>query len=389
MSFRYINNISKRLQKTNTGYINTEIIQSKNIITVDLCYESYKIYHAEIIVKPGNTLFIDIPYSNNDFAYIYLHAIITIQMILNKVTTSPLKLIDNFIEFASQFDLNKNKYEYSDIMNSGLFNLKYNNGDCEINSAFLIHLLNKDSDIIEFKDSTNSNSISILKKDLYPWNLNQNNKYITFKIMVYLLFMKFIIGNRLLLGNKLNFDKNIMPYECEKFASFGDDYYYKENPFIDLTYAFHSFIIGYDINVDKYNIYDLNRPDYKLFIYQYEKETFNSNETFFNIIECDEHLENLNSSHYIAATQTGHVMEYVDSTIKIDGKEDENVKIALSFNQFKYLLIAYITLEIYKMCGGIKSGKIDIDVADIILYRISYLPTGIDYDKLNQMLISV
>ena len=73
-------------------------------------------------------------------------------MILNKINIPLSDLINNFIKLVGQFDFSRNRYTYESILNSGLFNVKFYDGDCEINSAFLAHILNSNNNIIEFEN---------------------------------------------------------------------------------------------------------------------------------------------------------------------------------------------------------------------------------------------
>jgi hypothetical protein len=305
-------------------------------------------------------------------------------MILNKIDIPPSNLINNFIKFTDQFDFSRNRYTYESILNSGLFNVKFCDGDCEINSAFLAHILNSNNDIIEF------GNIKLFKEQLYPWNLRKT--YLQYKIIVYILFMKFIVGNRLLNsieGKKIhfNFDKNMLPYSNNNLASFGDDFYFEDNKFIQLACGFHSFIITYSTSNDCYEIYDLNKKDYKIYVYQYKRPTFNKNETWFNLINYDI-TDDCITSYYSAATQTNHIVEYKYGSLSFDGKYNFNID--LSFNQFKYLLLAYISLDIYRMSGKPIDGKangikLDTDLGYSILKRLLFNPTGVNHDRLDQI----
>jgi len=393
MSFRYINNISERLKKCNQGYIDITYPDNTRI-TISLIYNDgdfSDIYVANIISNDNINLQINIPNCDyKDFAYVYLYAIITIQMILNKVITSPTDLIDNFIKFVSQFNFNKTYYTYEGIINSGIFNVKYCEGDCEINSAFLAYLLNNynSNDIIEF------GNIKLFKEQLYPWNLDKT--FIQFKIIVYILFMKFIVGHRILreigeIEEKLTFDKNLLPYNSDNFGRIDELHYlnnYNENKFIELALCYHSFIITYLPRGDYYEIYDLNKKDSKIIIYQYPLKTYEKNETWFNLINCNI-SEDSEFSHFAVATQTNHIIEYNCNKISFDGKY--NFDISLTFNQFKYILLGYIALDIYRMSGEVKNGEangigINDDISYEIIKKMFYNPTSVNHVLLSEMI---
>ena len=379
MSFKYLNKISERLSKTNKGYIT--ISEKPQFISVDLYlnFDELVGYHANIIIDKNGELKIEIPLCDYiDFAYIYLYAIITIQMILNKISIPPIVLINNFIEFVNMFDISKMNYSYQAIMNSGLFNVKFSNGDCELNSAFLIYIINYAPDIIKFGNLKHV----LFKEQLYPWNLKYS--YFQFKIMIYILFMKFIIGHRILIGGKMEFDKMTLPINKEDLANFGDsNYYFNDNNFAELSCCYHSFIVDYIPSYDCYEIYDLNRPDSKLCIYQYEHDVVKNNETYFNVICYKEDIKYPEASYYVISTQTGHIFEYNYGILKFDSKE--NIKITLTFNQFKYIVLNFIALDIYRNDENTNISLND-NIGHEIIKRLLILPAWTDYYKLNEII---
>ena len=181
------------------------------------------------------------------------------------------------------------------------------------------------------------------------------------------------------------FNKNILSYN-NNLASFGDDFCFRDNKFIQLVSTFHSFIITYSTFNDC-EIYDLNKKDYKIYEYQYERPTFNKNETWFNLINYNI-TDDCITSYYSAATQTNHIIEYKYGSLSFDGKYNFNID--LSFNQFKYLLLTYIVFDIYRMpeksIDGKANGiKLDTDLSYSILKRLLFNPVGVNHDRLNQI----
>jgi len=174
-----------------------------------------------------------------------------------------------------------------------------------------------------------------------------------------------------MIGGKLNLDGNMLPYDCNTFASFNNKYfegnYIKTNLdhyFNDLSFIYHSFIFDYQPGNDCFDVYDLNKPNYKLTIYQYPVETISSSETFFNIIVCD-----FVNEYYAVATQTGHIFDSFKSC------------------EIKYLVIGFISTDIYNSCDKFHKSKTTKDIENDFLIKISYNPTNIDYNKLKEVLM--
>ena len=299
----------------------------------------------------------------NDFANIYLHAVITIQLILSKISKSET-LLSNFIEYVKSFNLidlainfvNMDCCKYMKnawgLITNGLFNVKWGTGDCELNTAFAVYLdryehFNIVNEFMKLNLNTNLNDLKTLqliistdseKSSDLKTQMNEYDKIkfaMEFKIKEYILFMKFIIGCRKYNEQhdlKTHFDFNglLLPrvnalpnveFDC-----------------IDTISAVHALLIQYDRKNMIYSIYDIDdemsRQDIKL---GGHKPAYQTNILYMNV----EYINNytyvgiINNHHFKYSSIDGNGIIY-------DLTEKSYVEIGkINFNQFKYILLNY------------------------------------------------
>lgn len=314
----------------------------------------------------------------NDFANIYLYAVITIQLILSKIS-KPEILLSNFIKYAESFNLIDLAINFVNadcckcmkntwgLITNGLFNVKWGTGDCELNTAFAVYLdryehfnivdefmklnLNK----IETLASMGSSNLEALRPMMIESSdlKTQMNEYdkikfaMEFKIKEYILFMKFIIGCRRYNEHhdlKTHFDfnglllprVNVLPnveFDCS-----------------DTISPVHALLIQYDRKNMIYSIYDIDnemsRQDIKLGGQKLSNEI---NISRANARLNTESVAYMNVEYIDDYTYVGVINNHYFKYSSMDGNgniydltEKSYVEIGkINFNQFKYILLNY------------------------------------------------
>ena len=352
--FKYIDELSKKY-----GPFSYYLDSMKNEIVV--IYKNK--YSASIIVNLNNQLEIRInksegsrsqaPNFENNFENIYLYAVITIQLILNKVNTPPEVLISNFISFSNLEYQNiepQTDLTWEMIIN-GMFNLKWGCGDCELNSAFAVYMdryenydivnefrkiensekirqneiENENENEMEIEDEDSENSIQNINQFNPIFNPHSISNYrdeliklaINFKIREYILFMKFIVGCRKYNAQhdlKTHFDFkeltlpkiNVLPdveFDCN-----------------DTISPIHALLIQYNRKNMVYSIYDIDQ--------KMSKECIKIDANYVNDY-CFEIIVNDNQFLY----KYGKIINLTENSYIDVG--------IINFNQFKYIILNY------------------------------------------------
>lgn len=294
---KYLTNLGDKLQSENVAKI--IITNTTDDIKIGICYyHTNKLYMA-VLKNKVNIIESNAP----DFANVYLYAIITIQLILNS-REKAREFLSNFIQysnsFISSFDLYYNSYTHGEIMNR-LFNVKYGSGDCELNSAFAVYLLNQQK---------------------FDYDFNNIIDSMRFKIEVYKLFMEYIIGcrtynsNHFITNFHFDFKEDTLP-KTNKLPDVEFDYN-------DTICPIHALLIEYNRKQMKYIIHDLNEinndKEIKLiaeYINDYYFEACVDNQRFIYRYNGEGQFINYNEGKYIDVG-------------------------LLNFNQFKYLILNYL-----------------------------------------------